>query len=67
MTRSTENESENKAIVVLTQEEIDRTIHGLEQAGLGMDDDEFREVYGSVYRKFHAIENEGDENEYRVK
>ena len=32
-----------------------------------MDDDEFREVYGDVYRKLHAIENEGGESEYRVK
>lgn len=63
----TDNEPENKAIVVLTQEEIDTTIHGLEQAALGMDNDEFREVYGDVYRKFHAIENEGGDNEYCVK
>lgn len=63
----TDNPTENKAIVVLTQEEIDTTIHGLEQAAIGMDDDEFREVYGDVYRKFHAIENEGGESEYRVK
>ena len=28
---------------------------------------EFREVYGDVYRKLHAAENEGGDNEYRVK
>jgi hypothetical protein len=60
----TEND-DSKAIVVLTQEEIDTAIHGLEEASIGMDDDYFQEVYGDVYRKLHAIENEGD-NEYRV-
>jgi hypothetical protein len=62
----TEND-DAKAIVVLTQEEIDTAIHGLEEAGIGMDREQFEEVYGDVYRKFHAIENEGGENEYRVK
>jgi hypothetical protein len=58
---------ETKALVVLTQEEIDTAIHGLEEVSVGMDDDEFREVYGDVYRKLHAVENEGGDNEYRVK
>jgi hypothetical protein len=63
----TEDDIDDKAIVVLTQEEIDTAIHGLEEAGIGMADDHFREVYGDVYQKLHAIENEGGENEYRVK
>lgn len=63
----TENEPESKAIVILTQEEIDTLIHGVEEAGMGMNEDEFKEVYGDVYRKLHAIENESGENEYRVK
>jgi len=62
-----ENETDSKAIVVLTQEEIDTTIHGLEQAGSRMADDEFRAIYGDVYRKLHAIENKGGDNEYRVR
>lgn len=62
----TEND-DSKAIVVLTQEEIDRAIHGLEKASIGMDREQFEEVYGDVYRKLHAIENEGGDNEYRVK
>ena len=61
----TEND-DSKTIVTLTQEEIDTVIHGLEEASIGMDDDYFQEVYGDVYRKLHAIENESD-NEYRVK
>jgi hypothetical protein len=63
----TENDPDNKAIVVLTQQEIDTAIHGLEEAGIGMDKEQFKAVYGDVYRKFHAIENERGENEYRVK
>jgi hypothetical protein len=63
----TENEPDSKAIVVLTQEEIDTAIHGLEEAGIGMDREQFEEVYGDVYQKLHAIENERGENEYRVK
>jgi glutathionyl-hydroquinone reductase len=62
----TEND-DAKAIVVLTQEEIDTAIHGLEEAGFAMDREQFEEVYGDVYQKLHAIENEGGENEYRVK
>lgn len=62
----TMTEPESKAIVVLTQEEIDTAIHGLEEASVGMDREQFKEVYGDVYRKLHAIGNEGD-NEYRVK
>jgi hypothetical protein len=41
---------ETKTLVVLTQEEIDTAIHGLEEVSVGIDD---------VYRKFHAVENEG--------
>ncbi|GAA0464423.1 hypothetical protein MUK72_19440 (plasmid) [Halococcus dombrowskii] len=62
----TEN-GETKALVVLTQEEIDTTIHALEEAGIGMDREQFEEVYGDVYRKLHAVENKGGDNEYRVK
>jgi uncharacterized protein YutD len=60
-------ETESKAIVVLTQEEIDTAIHGLEEASVGMDREQFEERYGDVYRKFHTIENEGGDNEYQVK
>lgn len=52
----TENESESKAIVILIQGEIDTLIHGVEEAGMGMNEDKFKEVYGDVYRKLHAIE-----------
>jgi hypothetical protein len=48
---------ETKTLVVLTQEEIDTAIHGLEEVSVGMDD-EFREVYGDTrYRlsKFYWI------------
>ncbi|EMA56523.1 hypothetical protein [Halococcus thailandensis] len=58
---------ETKAIVVLTQEEIDTAIHALEEAGIGMDSEQFEEVYGDVYQKLHGVENEGGDNEYRVK
>jgi hypothetical protein len=58
---------DTKAIVVLTQAEIDAAIHGLEQAGIEMGHDKFQEQYGDVYRKLHAVENEGGNNEYRVK
>jgi hypothetical protein len=61
----TEND-DTKAIVVLTREEIDTLIHGVEEAGVGLEDDEFTEIYGDVYQKLHAIDNNG-ENEYRVK
>lgn len=57
---------DDKAIVVLTQEEIDIAIHGLEEAGIGYDEEEFREAYGDVYEKLMAIErNPGDS--FRVK
>jgi hypothetical protein len=62
----TDDEPESKAIVVLTREEIDTLIHGIEEAGVGRDREQFEEVYGDVYQKFHAIDN-GGENEYRVK
>lgn len=62
-----ENDTDSKAIVILTQEEIDTAIHGLEEASIGMDDDHFQEVYGDVYQKLHAIENEGGGNEYQVR
>ena len=62
----TEN-GETKALVVLTQEEIDTTIHALEEAGIDMDREQFEEVYGDVYRKLHEVENKGGDNEYRVK
>lgn len=39
----------------------------VEKAGLGINEDQFKEVYGDVYRKLYAIENEGGGNEYRVK
>jgi hypothetical protein len=61
------NQPDSKTRVEWSQQEIDTIIDGLEQAGSRMDDDEFREQYGDVYRKLHAIENEGGENEYRVK
>jgi hypothetical protein len=64
--RMAENEPDSKAIVVLTREEIDTLIHGVEEAGVGLDDDEFTERYGDVYQKLHAIDDNG-ENEYRVK
>jgi hypothetical protein len=57
---------DTKAIVVLTREEIDTLIHGVEEAGVGLDREQFEEVYGDVYQKLHAIGNNG-ENEYRVK
>ena len=62
----TEND-DAKAIVVLTQEEIDTAIHGLEEASIGMDREQFEEVYGDVCQKLHAIENEGGDNEYQVR
>jgi hypothetical protein len=61
------NQSDSKTRVEWSQKEIDTIIDGLEQAGSRMDDDEFQEQYGDVYRKLHAIENEDSENEYRVK
>jgi hypothetical protein len=57
---------DTKAIVVLTREEIDTLIHGVEEAGVGLEDNEFTERYGDVYQKLHAIDNDG-ENKYRVK
>jgi hypothetical protein len=60
-------QSDSKTRVEWSQKEIDTIIDGLEQAGSGMDDDEFQEQYGDVYRKLHAIENEDGGNEYRVK
>lgn len=62
-----ENDTESKAIVILTQKEIDILIHGIEEASVEMDEEQFKDVYGDVYRKLHAIENEGGGNEYRVK
>lgn len=62
----TEND-DAKAIVVLTQKEIDTAIHGLEEASIGMDREQFKEVYGDVYQKLHAIENEGGDNECQVR
>lgn len=58
--------TDGKALVVLTQDDIDTAIHGLEQAAIGMDDDEFKEQYGDVYQKLHAIDRENESN-YRVK
>jgi hypothetical protein len=60
-------QSDSKTIVEWSQKEIDTIIDGLEQAGSRMDEDEFREQYGDVYRKLHAVENKDGENEYRVK
>lgn len=57
---------DSKALVVLTQDDVDTAIHGLEQAGLGMDDDAFREEYGEVYQKLHAIDQDS-ESGYQVK
>jgi hypothetical protein len=62
-----EDKPDNKAIVVFTQAEIATAIDGFEQAGIEMDDEKFREVYGDVYRKLHAVKNKGGDNEYRVK
>lgn len=59
--------SDEKALVVLTQDDIDTAIHGLEQAAIGMDDDKFREAYGDVYEKLHAIDREGGGSDYRVR
>lgn len=56
----------DKALVVLEQQDIDTAIHGLEQAGIGMSEDEFREQFGSVYQKLHAIDRDDGSN-YRVK
>jgi hypothetical protein len=58
--------SSEKAVVVLTQSEIDTAIYGLEQAGRGLSDEEFQDTYGDVYRKLHAIDRV-DESSYRVK
>lgn len=60
------SESTDKALVVLTQEDGDTAIHGLEQAAVGMDEDDFEEAYGSVYRKLMAIDREPGSS-YRVK
>lgn len=57
---------DSKALVVLTQDDVDTAIHGLEQAGLGMDDEVFQEEFGQVYRKLHAIDQDG-ESGYQVK
>lgn len=57
---------EDKALVVLTQEEIDDAIHGIEMAGQGMWESEFRQKFGSVYQKLHAID-QADSDSYRVK
>ncbi len=57
---------ENKALVVLTQDDIDTAIHGLEQAGIGMPDEEFKDEYGGVYKKLHAIDRDSG-SDYRVK
>ena len=57
---------DDKALVVLTQNEIDTAIHGLEEAGIGLSEEEFREAYGDVYEKLHAIP-QADQDTYRVK
>lgn len=56
----------NQAIVVLTQEEVDTAIHGLEEAGIGYSEEEFKDVYGDVYQKLMAIDREPGTS-YRVK
>lgn len=61
------NQPDSKTRVEWSQKEIDTIIDGLEQAGSRMDEDEFREQYGDVYQKLHAIENEDGKNEYQVR
>ena len=60
------DDSQEKAIVVLTQDEIDAAIHGLEELSWELDDQRFQEIYGDVYKKLHAIE-QGEQDSYRVK
>lgn len=57
---------QEKALIVLLQEDIDTAIHAIEQAGMHMDEDEFKERYGRVYQKLHAIDRD-DGSSYRVK
>lgn len=57
---------DSKALVVLTQANIDTAIHGLEQMAMQMDPDDFKQQYGEVYRKLHAIDQEG-ESGYQIK
>lgn len=58
--------SDGKALVVLDQEDIDVAILAIEEAGVGLDEHEFREKYGDVYQKLHAIDQAGGKS-YRVK
>lgn len=60
------SEEDQKAIIVLTGEEIDAAIHGLEMAGVGMDEDQFRDWFGDVYQKLFEIDPDPDDT-YRVK
>jgi hypothetical protein len=63
---SSEASEREQAIVVLTQAELDTAIHAIEAASIGMTDEQFRDAYGDVYKKLHAIDRAEDPS-YRVK
>lgn len=56
----------DKVLIVLDQDDVDTAIHAIEQAGVELDEDTFREEYGTVYKKLHAIDQDSDDG-YRVK
>lgn len=62
----TNENADDKAIVVLTQEDIDITLRALEEEMFQLPDDQAAELEG-VHDKFMAIDRADSGSDYRVK